>query len=80
MDLDEIFLIQVKGQEVIGDNYKILLHSIYLAYHYVKSNKGFRNIGSGYEKFVAELQIWGISWKISIWYGAFLIFLVISRR
>ena len=40
-DLDEKFVILVKGQEVIGDNYKILLLLIYLAYHYVKTNKDF---------------------------------------
>ena len=61
MDMDEKFVIQVKGQEVIGDNYKILLQLIYLVYHYVKNNKGFRNIGSDYEKFDEALQIWGKS-------------------
>ena len=52
---------QVKKQADIGDVDKILLQSICLAYHYVKTNKDFRNIGLDYKIFVAEVQIWGSS-------------------
>ena len=55
------YVIQVKERADIGDGDKILLQSICLAYHYVKTNKDFRNIGLDYKKFVAELQIWGSS-------------------
>ena len=45
-------------QADIGDGDKILSNLIYLAYHYVKTNKDFRNIGLDYKNFVAELKIW----------------------
>ena len=49
------YVIQVKEQADIGDGDKILLQSIYLAYHYVKTNKDFRNIGLDYKKLVAGI-------------------------
>ena len=50
------YVIQVKKQADIGDGDKILLQSICPAYHYVKTNKDFRNICLDFKKFVAELQ------------------------
>ena len=48
-NVDEKYVIQVKKQAVVGEDDKILLYSIFLAYHCVKNNKDFRSIGLGYE-------------------------------
>ena len=50
-------------QADIGDGDKILSNLIYLAYHYVKTNKDFRNIGLDYKKIVAELMALIVSSK-----------------
>ena len=49
------YVTQVKKQGDIVGGDKLLLQSICLAYHYVKTNKDFRNICLDFKKFVAEL-------------------------